>query len=69
MSDEHRPDEQTPDEPVTDPSLPRAQDEEPTQPLAGWRPAEPEPAPAVQPEGRVYGAPDERRPRAGDAGP
>ena len=59
MSDEHRPDEQTPDEQVTDPSLPRAQDEEPTQPLAGWRPTEPEPAPAVQPEGRVYGAPDD----------
>jgi len=59
VSDERRPDEQTPDEPVTDPSLPRAQDEEPTQPLAGWRPTEPEPAPAVQPEGRVYGAPDD----------
>ena len=63
MSDEHRPDEQTPDEQVTDQSLPRAQDEEPTQPLAGWRPTEPEPepepAPAVQPEGRVYGAPDD----------
>ena len=58
MSDEHRPDEQTPDEQVTDQPLPGAQDEEPTQPLAGWRPTEPEPAPAVQPEGRVYGAPD-----------
>ena len=59
MSDEHRPDEQTPDEQVTDQSLPRAQDEEPTQPLAGWRPTEPAPAPAVQPEGRVYGARDD----------
>jgi putative serine protease PepD len=47
VSDEHRPDEQTPDEQVTDQSLPRAQDEEPTQPLAGWRPTEPEPEPTV----------------------
>ena len=51
MSDEHRSDEQTPDE----------QHEEPTQPLAGWRADEPdrehEPAPA-QPEGHVYGTPD-----------
>ncbi|MGF9754308.1 trypsin-like peptidase domain-containing protein [Microvirga sp. 0TCS3.31] len=65
MSDEHRPDEQTPDEQVTDQPLPGAQDEEPTQPLAGWRPTDPEPqldpepAPAVQPEGRVYGARDD----------
>ena len=68
MSDEHRPDEQTPDEQVTDQPLPRAQDEEPTQPLAGWRPTEPEPAPAVQPEGRVYGAPDDADPEQ-HAGP
>ena len=51
MSDEHRSDEQAPDE----------QHEEPTQPLAGWRADEPdrehEPAPA-QPEGRVYGTPE-----------
>ena len=59
MSDEHRPDEQTPDEQVTDQPLPGAQDEEPTQPLTGWRPTEPAPAPAVQPEGRVYGARDD----------
>lgn len=59
MSDEHRPDEQTPGEQVTDQPVASAHDEEPTQPLAGWRPTEPEPAPAVQPEGRVYGAPDE----------
>jgi putative serine protease PepD len=69
VSDEHRPDEQqtpdeqTPDEQVTDQSLPRAQDhaqdQEPTQPLAGWPSTEPGPAPTVQPEGRVYGAPDD----------
>ncbi|MBD3926453.1 trypsin-like peptidase domain-containing protein [Nocardioides cavernae] len=70
MSDEHRPDEQTPDEQVTDQPLPGAQDEEPTQPLAGWRPTEPEPAPAAQPEGRVYGAADDAVPaHAGPDGP
>ena len=73
MSDEHRPDEQAPDEQVTDRPAPGAQPEEPTQPLAGWRPTEPdvadgqpahEPAdqPAVQPEGRAYGAPDSSPP-------
>ena len=67
MSDEHRPDEQSPDEQVTDQPLPGAHDEEPTQPLAGWRPTEPEPAPAVQPEGRAYGARDDGdHTRAGD---
>jgi len=60
VSDDHRPDEQAPDE----------QPEEPTQPLAGWRPTDPEaqpeseprsesqPGPIAQPEGRAYGTPD-----------
>ena len=39
MSDEHRPDDPSP--------------EEPTQPLAGWSPSAP--APAVQPDGQAYG--------------
>jgi putative serine protease PepD len=65
VSDEHRPDEQPPDEQVTDQPEPGEQRDEPTQPLAGWRPTEtaapetaaPEDAPDVQPEGRPYGAP------------
>ena len=65
MSDEHRPDEQTPDEQVTDQPEPGELRDEPTQPLAGWRPPETaasetgasEDAPDVQPEGRPYGAP------------
>jgi putative serine protease PepD len=79
VSDEHRPDEQHPGdqapepvpeqapeqaaEPAAEPALQQAPDEEPTQPLAGWRPetagtlGADEPArPAVQPEGRPYGA-------------
>ena len=66
MSDEHRPDEQTPDEQVTDRPEPGEQHDEPTQPLAGWRPtgthAAPDAAPDVQPEGRPYGAPDSAAP-------
>jgi putative serine protease PepD len=65
VSDEHRPDEQPPDEQVTDQPEPGEQRDEPTQPLAGWRPTEtaasetaaPDDAPDVQPEGRPYGAP------------
>jgi putative serine protease PepD len=75
VSHEHRPDEQTPDEQVPDQPVAGAHQEEPTQPLAGWRPtaAEPEavepgPAPAAQPEGRAYGAPDDAGHDAG-AGP
>lgn len=87
MSDEHRPDEQTPDEQVTDQPAPGERPEEPTQPLAGWRPtgpaapeSAPEPAPepspdaehappAVQPEGRAYGAPDAASADAPDTAP
>jgi putative serine protease PepD len=70
VSDEHQPDDQAQDHhPADAPDAPagEARDEpapeEPTQPLAGWRPTESaeEPAesaeePAVQPEGRAYGA-------------
>jgi putative serine protease PepD len=49
VSDEHRPDEQVPDEQGTDRPEPGEQHDEPTQPLAGWHPtgadhaAEPDP--------------------------
>jgi len=82
VSDEHRPDERDPGEQVPSEQTPAQQpetpapapvettapDEEPTQPLAGWRSQAPEsaaegdaatpasPAPAAQPEGRPYGA-------------
>ncbi|NPC45058.1 trypsin-like peptidase domain-containing protein [Nocardioides sp. zg-1230] len=76
MSDEHRPDEQTPDEQVTDQPEPGEPRDEPTQPLAGWRPTGADPTseaaprdPVAQPEGRPYGAPGEDRPGMLDGPP
>ena len=52
MSDEHKSDEQAPEQPY-EPEQPAP--EEPTQPLAGWRQPAPEPQP--QQDGRAYGRP------------
>ncbi len=62
MSDEHQRDEQAQDHLADAPDGARDEPapEEPTQPLAGWRASEP----AVQPEGRAYGAGPDAGPEA-----
>jgi putative serine protease PepD len=74
VSDEHRPDDQGPDEQTPAP----AYDEqpapgEPTQPLAGWSPSapvEPTPQDRPQPDGQAYGAaPRSQQPTPGEPAP
>jgi putative serine protease PepD len=66
VSDEHKPDEQAPEQPhdasygPSDPAAPAPEPsapEEPTQPLAGWS------ASRAHPEGRAYGPPEPEHPQ------